>query len=199
MITESKRTLHPMMYVAGAAIILFCAAGTAAIMGWIPNSMGQNRDSAELAAANQLALDKAKAAEEKPHHSYHSSNMHTVPERVGNDERRICGDCGVIESVQAIETRGQDSGMGAAGGAVVGGLLGHQVGGGRGKEAMTVVGVLGGALAGNQIEKNVKSTTSYDVVVRMDNGSSHVVHEANQPSWRAGDHVKVIDGAIRSS
>jgi outer membrane lipoprotein SlyB len=105
----------------------------------------------------------------------------------------------VIESVRAIETRGDGSGVGAVGGAVVGGLLGNQVGGGHGKDAMTVVGAIGGAMAGNQIEKSVKSNTSYEIVVRMENGSSRVMHEANQPSWRNGDRVKVVDGTIRSA
>lgn len=36
-------------------------------------------------------------------------------------------------------------------GAVAGGVIGHQFGGGRGKDVATVVGALGGGYAGNQI------------------------------------------------
>ena len=39
-------------------------------------------------------------------------------------------------------------------GAVVGGLLGNQVGGGRGKTLATVAGAVGGGYAGHQIEKS---------------------------------------------
>lgn len=37
-------------------------------------------------------------------------------------------------------------------GAVAGGVIGHQFGGGRGKDVATVVGALGGGYAGNQIQ-----------------------------------------------
>jgi outer membrane lipoprotein SlyB len=195
MITENKRTLHPMMLIAGIAVILFCAAGTAAIMGWIPSSIGRNAENVELANEKQLAIDSAKAELEKPHHASQKVKAQTV----ARNDRQACNECGVIESVRAIETRGDGSGLGAVGGAVVGGLLGNQVGGGHGKDAMTVVGAIGGAMAGNQIEKNVKSNTSYEIVVRMENGSSRVMHEANQPSWRNGDRVKLVDGTIRSA
>jgi outer membrane lipoprotein SlyB len=78
-------------------------------------------------------------------------------------------------------------------------LLGNQVGAGRGKGVMTVIGVVGGALAGNEVEKRVKTTRSYKVTVRLHDGSSRVIREASLPTWRKGDKVKVINGAIRSN
>lgn len=185
MITETKRSPHPMMLAAGVALIVFCAVAISAIMGWIPSSMGRNADN------HVSALDKPTATAEKP--------SRTTPLRVASTAKAVCASCGVVQSVRAIETRGTGSGVGAVGGAVVGGLLGNQVGGGHGKEAMTVVGALGGALAGNQIEKTVKSTTSYEIVVRMDNGSHQTIHESSQSSWRSGDHVKVINGVIQGA
>lgn len=181
MITETKRSPHPMMLAAGMALILFCAAGISAIMGWIPNSMGRNADM---------------VAAEKPSHAPAAAKTLAAPVRVA---KAACASCGVVQSVRAIETRGTGSGVGAVGGAVVGGLLGNQVGGGHGKEAMTVVGALGGALAGNQIEKSVKSTTSYEIVVRMENGSDQIIQESRPSSWRSGDRVKVSNGTIRSA
>ena len=105
----------------------------------------------------------------------------------------------MIESTREVETKGTGSGLGAVGGAVVGGVLGNQVGGGRGKDAATVIGAVGGVVAGNEIEKRMKTTKSYDVTVRMEDGSSRVLHETNPPAWRAGDRVKIVDGAIRSN
>ncbi|MGC8020840.1 glycine zipper 2TM domain-containing protein, partial [Salmonella enterica] len=64
------------------------------------------------------------------------------------------------------------SGVGIAGGAVVGGLLGNQIGGGTGRTLATIAGAVGGGYAGNEVEKNVRSTTSYVVDVRMDNGKT---------------------------
>ena len=108
-----------------------------------------------------------------------------------------CSNCGVIESVREITAKGEGSGLGAAGGAVVGGVLGHQVGGGSGKQIATVVGAVGGAVAGNEVEKRVKATKSYDINVRLDDGSTRVINEVNPPSWRSGDRVRIVDGAIR--
>ena len=64
---------------------------------------------------------------------------------------------------------------------------------------MTAVGAVGGAIAGNEIEKRVKSTKSYAITVRFDDGTSRVINEANAPSWRAGDKVKVVNGVIQSN
>lgn len=83
----------------------------------------------------------------------------------------ICATCGTVVSVQPVEQKGEGTGLGGIGGALAGGLLGHQVGGGNGKAAMTVVGAVGGAFAGNEIEKRARSITVYDVQVRMEDGS----------------------------
>jgi outer membrane lipoprotein SlyB len=114
-------------------------------------------------------------------------------------ERSVCNNCGVIESVREIKTRAEGSGVGAAGGAVLGGLLGNQVGGGHGRQLATVAGAIGGAVAGNQIEGHVKASTSYDVTVRMENGESRVIHQTSQPNWSTGSQVRIVDGAIRSN
>jgi len=91
-----------------------------------------------------------------------------------------CATCGTVEAVTPVQRQGQVNGvavgnttigLGTVAGGVVGGLLGNQVGGGNGKTAMTVLGVAGGAFAGNQIEKNMKKVTVYEVRVRMDDGS----------------------------
>ncbi|MBI4756252.1 MAG: glycine zipper 2TM domain-containing protein [Betaproteobacteria bacterium] len=81
-------------------------------------------------------------------------------------------------------------------GGVVGGLLGHQIGGGRGKDLATVAGAVGGAVAGHQIEKSVRKTTRYEVTVRFEDGSTKVFSQDQQPTWRSGDRVKVTNGAI---
>ena len=46
-------------------------------------------------------------------------------------------------------------------GAVAGGVLGHQFGGGRGKDVATVVGALGGGYAGNQVQGEMQSRDTY--------------------------------------
>lgn len=188
--TSGNKSLHPLVWVAGIVFILFSLAGIGAFMGWTPSSMA-NPDATTIPEPQTAAIAapaKATATQRKSRVQVADS----TPTR-----SRSCSECGVIESVREIETKGQGSGLGAVGGGVVGGLLGNQVGGGHGKDAMTVVGAVGGAFAGNEIEKRTKSTKSYAITVRLDNGSSRVVNEADEPRWRSGDKVKIVNGLIQ--
>lgn len=107
-----------------------------------------------------------------------------------------CRECGTVESVREVQQKGDGSGLGAVAGGVVGGLLGHQIGGGRGKDLATVAGAVGGAVAGHQIEKSVRKTTRYEVTVRFEDGTTQVFSQDQQPTWRSGDRVKVVNGVI---
>jgi uncharacterized protein YcfJ len=92
-----------------------------------------------------------------------------------------------------VKKQGEGSGAGAVLGGVVGGVLGHQVGSGRGNDVATVAGAAGGAYAGHQIEKNKKSTTSYQVVVKLTDGGSRTFSYSQPTSYRVGDKVKIVD------
>ena len=50
--------LHPLMILAALAVLLFCMIGTAAIMGWIPSSIGGNANR-QLSEADRVALAAA--------------------------------------------------------------------------------------------------------------------------------------------
>lgn len=56
--------------------------------------------------------------------------------------------------------------LGTALGAVAGGLIGNQVGGGDGKKLATVAGAVGGGYAGNQIQKNNQKHSKETVIER---------------------------------
>lgn len=111
--------------------------------------------------------------------------------------RKLCHDCGVIESVREFDKPGEASGLGAVGGAVVGGIVGNQVGGGRGRDLMTLLGAVGGGIAGHQVEKNARKTREYQTTIRFEDGSTRVIPQDTPPSWRPGDKVKVVDGMIQ--
>ncbi len=51
--------------------------------------------------------------------------------------------------------------IGSALGAVAGGVIGHQFGGGRGKDVATIAGALGGGYAGNQIQGSMQDSDTY--------------------------------------
>jgi outer membrane lipoprotein SlyB len=109
-----------------------------------------------------------------------------------------CSSCGRVESVRAIQQAAKPSGLGVAAGAVLGGILGNQVGSGNGRTLATVAGAVGGGYAGNEVEKRSRATTSYQVRVRMEDGQLRTFPYAGQPGWSAGDRVRVVNGQLTS-
>ena len=125
-----------------------------------------------------------------------SSNQST---RVAAYEPPVCRNCGTVDSITPITKQGEGSGAGAVLGGVLGGVLGHQVGGGRGKDLATVAGAVGGAVLGNTVEKNSKTTSVYDVRVRLEDGTFQTLRYETEPGIRVGDKVKIENGrAVRS-
>lgn len=109
---------------------------------------------------------------------------------------RICNNCGTVEAVNVVVVKGEGSYLGTIGGGVVGALLGSQVGGGTGRTAAEIAGAVGGAYAGHAIEGNVRKTNHYEVLVRLQNGTTQTVTYAAEPGFRVGDKVKINDGVI---
>lgn len=110
--------------------------------------------------------------------------------------RQTCTSCGTIEAIREIEKPGEGSGLGMAGGALGGAVVGKQFGNGRGRDALTILGAIGGGFAGHQVEKNMRTVKSYEVQVRMEDGSLRSIPSPTQPSWRPGERVKVDGGTI---
>lgn len=112
--------------------------------------------------------------------------------------RALCYDCGTVESVREVEQKGEGTGLGAVAGGIGGLILGNQVGGGAGKKIATVLGAAGGAYAGHQVEKNARASKSYETSVRMEDGSYRTVTSPGAPTWRTGDPVRVVNGALQA-
>jgi outer membrane lipoprotein SlyB len=265
----ARRGQHPLLILAALAVILFCAVGTAAIMGWLPSSKGGTAKS-ELSAADRAALSASLEqpgamgpAAQPPAYpaqaavgayvpatpsttaplpttastiapttastyppgydaqgaSYGNSQQGAnaagyadpapvrethprvqAPARVAQEDTSgWCGSCGNVESIREITTRAQGSGVGAAGGAILGGLLGNQVGSGHGRQLATVAGAVGGAVMGNQVEGNMKANHSYEIRVRLDDGKLRTFHQQSVPQWRTGDRVRIVKGSLRTA
>jgi outer membrane lipoprotein SlyB len=212
--TVSKSRIHPLIASAAIAIILVCMVGVAAITGLLPGSRSANTppgapDTVQLGSAEKAAAehDAAKPAGQFNNQSNSQSGSQLNPQ--SNNPRQlaaaeappppaeICASCGRVEGIRAVRHPKKTSGIGMVGGAVVGGLLGNQIGAGNGRILGTVAGAAGGGYAGNEIEKHTQTTTTYQVVVRMENGR---VREFPQSAsnWRVGDQVRVVNGALRS-
>ena len=113
----------------------------------------------------------------------------------GTTPAALCASCGVVESVSTVQHKGEGTGLGAVAGGVLGGVAGHQVGGGKGKTAMTVLGAIGGGLAGNEVEKRARSETRFNVQVRMEDGSKRSFEHTE--SMAVGTHVFVEGTTLR--
>lgn len=218
---NTSRRIHPLAAGAAISVMLVSLTGVAAITGLIPSSYGTAAPTpvagsigAASAATSPAALVESKGSDvaettapAKPapvtqHGSYaprtaqasHSSSRHRT--YASNDV--ACSSCGRVESVRAIQQAAKPSGLGVAAGAVLGGILGNQVGSGNGRTLATVAGAVGGGYAGNEVEKRSRATTSYQVRVRMEDGRLRTFPYAGQPGWSAGDRVRVVNGQLTS-
>ncbi len=108
----------------------------------------------------------------------------------------VCAYCGTVQAVNVVEVKGDGSYIGMIAGGVAGALLGSQVGHGTTKTVAEVAGAAGGAWAGNEVEKKVKTTKHYEVVVRLDNGGSQMVSYTAQPAFAVGNRVRIENGAL---
>lgn len=107
-----------------------------------------------------------------------------------------CNDCGKVTAVRVAEKEGKAGPVGLIAGGVAGALLGHQVGKGTGKDVATVAGAAGGAYAGHKIEGKMKSTKTWAVSVRFDNGDERTFNFDHDPGLAAGDPVKAAGSSI---
>lgn len=154
-----------------------------------------------LAAAGTIAVHTALPSPQAAEPA-RTSTVATPRAAAKGADRRVatavakCGGCGVVESVRSVTRKGQGSGLGAVAGGVVGAAVGNQIGKGNGRSAMTVLGAVGGGVAGHEIEKRARSHTVHEVRVRMDDGSLRTIEQA-QPDAHAGDRVLVEGNALK--
>jgi uncharacterized protein YcfJ len=105
----------------------------------------------------------------------------------------LCDHCGIVQSVHQEKRKGEGGAAGVVGGALVGGLVGNQFGGGNGKTLATVGGAVAGGFAGNEVQKHVTAKKVWVTKVKMKNGSIRSFEQEAQPGWAAGNAVKVHD------
>jgi outer membrane lipoprotein SlyB len=107
-----------------------------------------------------------------------------------------CATCGTVVAISAVKHEGHGTGIGAVGGAVAGGLIGNQFGGGLGRLGMTALGAVGGGFGGNALEKHLRSTTSYSVRVHMENGKTRYFTYHQAPPFQQGQRVRIENGTL---
>ncbi|MFD1561796.1 glycine zipper 2TM domain-containing protein [Paraburkholderia silviterrae] len=220
-----RSRLHPLVAGAAVAVILASATGIAAMTGILPTSRAMTAPptqtvpvTAQIASApvaspqpnveERVTREEAPVAPHVRHH--HSAPAEQAPRYAKNDAYRdsvqpspravaVDPNAGEVVAVNTVQAPEPTTGLGAVGGAVAGGLLGNQVGGGRGRVLATIAGAVGGGLAGNGIEHAVRKATSYQVQVRMQDGSYRNFNYSTQPPVQVGERVHVSGDSLSTS
>ncbi|WP_427939792.1 glycine zipper 2TM domain-containing protein, partial [Achromobacter marplatensis] len=159
---------------------------------------GAGPESANLAPAPQAAVPPAPAPAQTGRPASAAAPRPAAPAPA----QQACQSCGVVESVRQVQVPVKDNSdhlVGTIGGGVVGGVVGNQFGGGSGKTALTVLGAVGGALAGREVERNIRqqqTVTHYELTVRMGDGSARQFRSAQPFAFASGDRVRVENNQL---
>ena len=214
-IDTPRRGLHPLVAAAAIAVIVMCAVGVAAVMGWLPSPSANPHAEAPVVSAGPESANLAPA----PQASASQASEPPAPAQTGRPASaaaprpaasapapapapQACKSCGVVESVRQVQVPAKDDSnhlVGTIGGGVVGGVVGNQFGGGSGKTALTVLGAVGGALAGREVERNIRqqqTVTHYELTVRMGDGSARQFRSAQPFAFASGDRVRVENNQL---
>lgn len=105
---------------------------------------------------------------------------------------------GEVRHIETLTERPKGTGVGAATGAVIGGVLGYQVGDGNGQKAATAAGAIGGGLLGNKIERDRNTrVVGYNVQVQLDNGQTRTFRRDSLGGLQVGSRVKVEGASLQ--
>ena len=169
-----QEILYPAMLIAAISVIVFSMVGIAAMTGLIPSTVSgyrMDRDAPRPAPQREAtrAPQAAAAQSRKP-------------------AADACADCGVVESIRSLQRQGE--------GAAVGGVPGKQAG-------VTVpdgnvAGAGAGMYAGKDDERAVNARVTYQVRLKMGDGSHRNVYQALEPRVAVGQRVRVSDGQLRT-
>ncbi|RDK01085.1 glycine zipper 2TM domain-containing protein [Paraburkholderia lacunae] len=223
--SAQRSRIHPLVAGAAVAVILASATGIAAMTGLLPTSRAVPAPATPVAAVAapvasaplattqtntqpntvQHTAQEAAPARPRVHHT-HSTAAADAP-RYSNNEgyqtpsARPVADpyAGEVVAINTVQSPEPTTGLGAVGGAVAGGLIGNQIGGGRGKILATIAGAVGGGVAGNGIEHAVRKQTTYQVQVRMQDGSYRNFDYQTQPAVQVGERVHVSGDTLTAS
>jgi len=122
-----------------------------------------------------------------------SSNVYQPYQTQGEQSVRM----GVVESIRNVTINSGQTGVGTVGGAVLGGLAGSTIGGGRGSIAAAVGGAIVGGLVGQKIEQGANTKAGLEITVRLDNGRLVAITQDADVPFYVGDRVRLLsEGGI---
>jgi len=142
------------------------------------------------------AVTAAGCASTTPSYSSTSGN----PTTPAYGSTTSCYDCGTVTRIEVASTNTSNvpNATGAVVGGIVGGVAGHELAKDKShgtQNTATVAGAVAGAVAGNAIQNHAQANnTTYNLYVRMDNGTSTVVTQNDLGGIHEGSPVRVDSG-----
>jgi outer membrane lipoprotein SlyB len=211
---KTNTRLHPLLTAAAISITVFSAVGVASLTGLLPESIGSQKEeiiqqvepamqvqpAIEPAASQPVPQPAAKPAKKpvakvaKPRPA-EPVVYREIAEAPKPEVQAV--NLATIQAVREVKQPGEHTAVGPIAGGVAGAVIGSQIGGGNGKKVTTVLGALGGAMAGKHIEKQARATTRWKIDVRHDNGLQETVLSDVAPPYGAGSRVRVVDGRLQ--
>ncbi len=104
---------------------------------------------------------------------------------------------GTVIAVEPVVIQGDNTGIGATSGAVIGGVAGSQVGGGDDERAIAgVAGAIIGGVIGNAAERNARTVQGYRYTIEVDGEGVQTITQADpQPVAGPGGRVRIEYGS----
>ena len=107
-------------------------------------------------------------------------------------ERARCGDCALVESIRTVEVASSGPAyFGAVAGGIAGALFGDQIGKAHERHVTRLLGALGGAVVGHEIERSASRRTQYEATFRLPGGAQKVRRYDSPPPFRAGETIRL--------
>ena len=162
---QPSNRIHPLMAGAAVSVMLVSLLGIAAMTGVLPNSHAIAAQTTPITAQapavapiSAPAQQVAAAPAVRDQGSMHKTVVHHHPVQHAQvqSSQQFAQAPAYQQPAPAYQQPApvaQNSPIGIGVGAVVGGLLGNQVGGGNGKTLATIAGAVGGGYLGNEIAK----------------------------------------------
>lgn len=124
-----------------------------------------------------------------------SSNTYTYQQAGTIHEVKM----GTITGIRAIQIEKDETPVGNAAGAILGGIAGSTVGQGKGRAAATTAGSVMGGIIGSKVDKGIQTQPGFEITVQLDGGKLVAVTQAADQQFSVGQRVKVLtkDGVAR--
>jgi outer membrane lipoprotein SlyB len=101
---------------------------------------------------------------------------------------------GEVVETRPMKIEGQSTQIGRWGGASIGRAIGYEQAGGGGWMVAGAVAGVAGAVAGEAVERKVRTQEGVEVTVRLDDGSVIAVLQEAAVAFAAGEKVRVLLG-----